>query len=284
MDGVRRLQQGVGNRATAALLQRMVVELATSGRPVFYSDVTGRFYGSRRDGERDEEGHRGLRDLVGEPIQDQPEAVDPNWDSRAIFAERMAAARAGGRELTSLEELIAGWAGDTQRPETAAGTVTMRRGRGRGNQVYIQSRLADYANARVGLDYNSICRVLDNRSPERIEQLAWCILRSVLGEAVSFRRYDDETRRAAAHLIGITQLAEEHAGRTPGSAEFARAGLLAVADGMHTFTQVFSNDARTLYPAASSAQAMRDAAAGLAPVSPTMAGNMEWIVPPESEQ
>jgi hypothetical protein len=126
--------------------------------------------------------------------------------------------------------------------------------------------------------------VLDNRAPAQIEQLAWRILRSMLGDEVSFRRYDDKRRRAVAHLIAITQLAEEHERRTLGSAEFARAGMLAVADGMHNFTQVFSRDPRTLFPAAISAQDMRNAAAGLAPVAPAVAGNMDWTVPPEQEQ
>jgi hypothetical protein len=66
------------------------------------------------------------------------------------------------------------------------------------------------------------------------------LLRSSKGENVDFSRYTPEERRAMTHLTTITQIAEQHPRRTPGSAAFARGSLRNIRDGTSTFHEEFN--------------------------------------------
>ena len=250
-----------------------------NGPPVFFSTLTGQTYpdlGQAMFAEHQWQIFFGTYQPsagIGYEPDDDPVA-DPTWDPQQIFTQRIQAALSGQRQLTPLEHFIATWAGGYQQVQSSPGVFSIRRGRA--TQPFVQSRLADFAHARVAVDYDDICRVLDDRTGARRERLAWKILLAANGDQVSFDRYDDYTRRAAAHLLAITQLAEEHATRNPGSAEFARAGLLAVADGVYTFTEVFGRDQGHFTPAhLGGTQQMRDLSAGRGTVDSILGGNME---------
>jgi hypothetical protein len=148
--------------------------------------------------------------------------------------------------------------------------------RGWGNAPFVQSRAEEYEGEAVKVDYDDICRVLDDRGDRERERLAGDILRQAEGGQVDATRYDARTRRAAAHLLAITHLAEESSRRTPGSADFARQCLKAIYDGVYTFTQCF-NRTDGLYVAAQrgGTRQMRETARGEHPVDDLLGGYME---------
>lgn len=184
---------------------------------------------------------------------------DAEYSPDASWTESMQSARAGTRPTTEFEDAAAvGFVHGSQRIATGFGPVTFRSGRAR--QPYVQSRLPDFEHQRVGLDYDEVAGILDGYAGAEREDLADDILTAMNGGAPR-HHWNARTRRAAAHLIGITQLAEEHSSRTVGSAKYAQACVQAVADGTSTFVEAF-NRINGLYVAAhhGGTGRMRDAA------------------------
>ncbi|MCP5049027.1 MAG: hypothetical protein GY940_17790 [bacterium] len=137
-----------------------------------------------------------------------------------------------------LEQFAGEWDGSYTRFDTEAGPASVRSGWGR--QPFVQSRQSDFNNARVRVDYDDIVDNLSDSDREAEEDCANQILQATRGEDTDFGDWGDEPRRAATHLIGITQVAEEHSRRTPGAAALARAGLQLIADGIATFRDIFN--------------------------------------------
>lgn len=276
---MRALQRLAGNAAVTRLLQRTVTRPDNppdATRP-WYSDVTGSWYESQGHAlheERMEENRFRLR-REGGGLGYDPDAADEDWDPQAMFQQRMQNAATGNRDLVPLEQTIANWDNTSQRLATPFGPVGFQRGWGQA--PFVRSNMADFGNARVGFDYDDLCRILDNREAREIERLAGDILAAARGNgAIDATVYDDETRRAAAHLLTFTHIAEESVRRTPGSADLARQGLLAISDGTRTFTDVFNRANGSFIPAAvGGTQQMRNAAQGLGQVDDLLGGMME---------
>ncbi|MFI0793731.1 DUF4157 domain-containing protein [Micromonospora rubida] len=253
----------------ATVIQRVVTRrVAPPGQPgqIWHSDVTGGYYASREEAERDEAAAVAER------------AEDPDYSPRAGFLESAASRARRERPLTALEQLAADWQGGYREFETGAGPVSVSRGWGR--QPYIRSRLAHYDGARVSTAYTDFSSVLDaGRSDQGRERLARRIRRASLGGRVDFSGYDFRTRRAAAHLIAITQVAEDR--RTPGSGVLARAALRLVADGILTFGEAFARQGGLYVPAhQGGTREMRETAGGdVERLDETLAGQV-----PEEEQ
>ena len=264
----------------------------------WYSDITGRYYGSVGEAQWDEHQWQGrFRQYVpGAGIGYEP--PDPDWDPQANFHQRMQTSAAGGSEPTSYEQLAKEWRpGDYWEISTDTGPVTIRKGMyGGGRQPYLQSRQDNYSGAQVSEDYDDISSVLDrntfvddpqNEGLAPREELASRILEAMdspNNRQDLFVGYDAYTQRAVAHFIGITQIVEENPSRTPGSAEFARAGMVSVANGTDTFTSAFNRTDGKYTPARKKGlgtnleggtQQMRDAANGTIPVDDMIAGLME---------
>ena len=171
-----------------------------------------------------------------------------------------------------LEQSAADASGPYTRHELGSGPYSTTKGR-YGDQPFIQTRKTDYNKADVGLDYDDIVRVLNQDDPDaakiklapkkdpddpdeegedapdadypKQEKMASDMLEHTKGKDVDFSGYTDEERRAMTHLMAITQVAEEHPNRTPGSAPFARASLKRIADGDSTFGKEFSRGKKT---------------------------------------
>jgi hypothetical protein len=273
------LARAVQSRATARSLQRVVSWHASPPAPApWYSDVTSRWYTTQGEALIDERTWQ-IRFFehvqgggVGYQAPDDP--GDTAWDPQAMFRERMQQASTGNRTLLPLEQKIANWDNTSQRLDTGFGMIGFRRGWG--GAPFVQSRAEEYQGEAVKVDYDDICRVLDDRGDRERERLAGDILHQAEGAQVDVTRYDARTQRAAAHLLAITHLAEESSRRTPGSADFARQCLKAIYDGVYTFTQCF-NRTNGLYVAAQrgGTRQMRETARGEHPVDDLLGGYTE---------
>ena len=90
------------------------------------------------------------------------------------------------------------------------------------------------------------------------------------------KRCSCSAARSGDCRLAITHLAEESSRRTPGSADLARKCLLAIADGVYTFTQCF-NRTDGLYVAAQRGGTgrMRETARGEHPIDDLLGGYMD---------
>lgn len=273
------LARAVASRGGARLLQCVVSwHLAPPAPAPWYSDVTNRWYATQGEALLDERAWQNHffahvpRGGLGYVAPDDP--YDTAFDPQAMFHERMQQAATGNRNLVPLEQVIVGWDNTSQRLQTGFGMVGFRRGWG--GAPFVQSRAEDYGGEAVKVDYDDICRVLDDRGALERERLAWDILKHADGAQIDASRYDERTRRAAAHLLAITHLAEESTRRTPGSADLARKCLLAIADGIYTFTQCFNRTNGLYMPARRGGTGqMRETARGEHPIDDLLGGYME---------
>ena len=166
------------------------------------------------------------------------EDSDPEWTPRGIMDEGFDRSR-NPETQTSLERVAANMTGSIGF-QTGLGPVTASFGRGR--QPRVSSRLEDFGFARVGTRYSEVLAPINRLAPRQQEKLALAIF-EVLEEGKPLPRFGFLTpsvKRAVAMLIGITQIAEQHHSRTPGSAPLARAAILSVADGVYTFEDAFN--------------------------------------------
>jgi hypothetical protein len=199
--------------------------------------------------------------------------TDDEWQPLNELQQRHNSLTSGGEAEYPFAQIPQTWNGTSyERHETPTGNFSVRRGRG--NQPFIQSRKGDFNGERVGLDYNDFISGINqfiSNNPSGYEdvsqyeeELAHRILELIQGNTTDdFSDLDDQARRSITHLIGITQVAEEHSSRTPGSANFAMAGLRSIADGTATFSEVFSGNNALYVPARQGGtQAMRDFMSG----------------------
>jgi hypothetical protein len=123
----------------------------------------------------------------------------------------------------------------------------------RGNAPFIQSKKEDYDNQHVGVDYDNIISHLAPSDPRRQEDMAHDMLLMAKDDdeepAPDLSKYSEQEKRAMTHLLGITQVAEEHPNRTTGSAALARASIRNVADGTSTFHEEFNSKNGSYVPA-----------------------------------
>jgi hypothetical protein len=194
---------------------------------------------------------------------------DPDWWPDDGLREAFEAG-----PTTPMEGIAATMSGTT-RTQTGAGMVTSSRGWG--GQPRISSRASDYGGATAPSDYPRLATILDASGD--IEQLASSMLSASSGEDADFSRYSDETRRAVAMTLGITQIAEEHPRRTPGSALLGRAAFQAVEDGTHTFREAMSS---LPYAPKGGTKAMKDIRAGKKTMTDKQL-EIASLVPPSDE-
>jgi hypothetical protein len=136
-------------------------------------------------------------------------------------------------------------AGPYQIHQTDAGPYSTRRGWG--GQPFVQTRQANFNNAGMRGDYDSLVATLNSADPIRQENMAEAMLTHMQGQRVNFGQFTDGERHAMTLMMGITQNAEE--ARTPGSAAFARASLRNIADGVSTFSEEFNRQNGAYVPA-----------------------------------
>lgn len=165
---------------------------------------------------------------------------DGEWTPGGAYHARRQAIIAGTEPPTPLEAQARTFDGTYTQYNLGGGQISMRNGRG--GQPFVQSRVGDYGGARVAVDYDDVAAVLDEGTARQIEKRAYALLRGALGGVVNFAGWADRQRRAGMHLLGITQLAEEHTTRTEGSALLGRGALQAIADGTMTFTEAFNRE------------------------------------------
>lgn len=179
---------------------------------------------------------------------------------------------------------------ETREITTDAGPVTVSPGRYKNADKHrmplIKSRRKNYGNAKVGIHYNDLWKVLDSHKGEgqaqgySREELARRIKGSLQNlvdrkdpDPSLWQGYPDKVRRAAAHLIGFMHLAEDHPSRTPGSTDLGLASLQAIADGHATFKDMFASEKGEFLPAEKGgAGLMRSAARGEEPINEMLAG------------
>ncbi|HEY4048461.1 MAG TPA: hypothetical protein VGM27_16470 [Acidobacteriaceae bacterium] len=90
------------------------------------------------------------------------------------------------------------------------------------------------------MDYDSIVSALNHPNPMRQEKMAQDILDMTQGKTPNLSQYTDAEKRGMSHVVGITQLAEQHHNRTPDSAALARGSPRRIADGTSTFHEEFN--------------------------------------------
>jgi hypothetical protein len=201
---------------------------------------------------------------------------DDEWTPGGAYHGRRQAIIGGAEPRTGLEDEAHQWNGAYTRQDVGGGHVSWRRGRG--GQPFVQSRVGDYGGARVRVDYNDIASALDEGTDRQREDRGHALLNASLGAAANFAGWADRQRRAGMHLLGITQVAEEHASRTPGSALLARGALQGIADGTMTFTEAFSSGNGRYTPAHVGGTAeMREVGAGTRAPDDDLAGLSEGL-------
>lgn len=178
---------------------------------------------------------------------EESESDDVDWTPEKVFLGKVESIRSGEEPRTDLEDFSHSFDGSYTRLNFGSGMASVRRGRG--GQPYVQSRLGDFGRARVSGDYDSIAKVLDQGTAEEIEDRGDTLLKAATGERADFTGWTDEERRAATHLLAITQVAEENPTRTEGSALLARGGFQAISDGVETFHSVFNRESGLYTPA-----------------------------------
>lgn len=180
------------------------------------------------------------------------------------FPRMFADARAGRLPRQPLEQAAHDWDENSyQRIGTAAGSFSVRPGRA--NQPFIQSRKEDYGNASVDVDYDAVADELsdDETTPDERRARAANVLNLMKGKPVNLHGTPHRVRRAMVHLAGITQVAEEHRTRTPGSARMGRAAVRAIRRGAGTFHGMFRRADGLYLPARHGGTGMtREVAAG----------------------
>ena len=203
---------------------------------------------------------------------DENSEDDDNWSPRDNY--RRSRARAGGRSSYPLESLARQWDGTGyHQTSTGAGTVSYRRGYG--GHPFIQSRKDDYNGARVGLEYRDFVPHFEDSDPEKEEDNADTLLRMSHGEQPDLSDWSDEKKRAAAHFLGVTQIAEEHRSRNPVSAGLARSGLRTVADGHGRMRNIFTGQSASYLPARKGGTGlMRDSIAADDDLDEDLMGNL----------
>lgn len=133
---------------------------------------------------------------------------------------------------------------------------------GHGGAPFVTSKKDNYDGAQVAVDYDDIAKKLNHSNPQRQENMAQAMLKMTKGEKPSLKSYTTQEKRAMSHLAGITQLAEQHPNRTPGSAALARASLQRIADGTSTFHQEFNTKDGNYVPARKAVKTGPDKAPG----------------------
>lgn len=120
---------------------------------------------------------------------------------------------------------------------------------GNGGAPFVTSKKGDYEDAKVDTDYDDIAKKLNHKNRKQQENMADAMLAMSRGEEPDLSRYTSEEKRAMSHLVGITQLAEQHPNRTPGSAALARASLRRIRDEDSTFDKEFNTKDGNYIPA-----------------------------------
>lgn len=180
-------------------------------------------------------------------------APDPDWTPHD--AARRVMASSSSSSSTSMERTAASMSGTT-RVDTGAGMVTASRGWG--GQPRISSRKEEYGGAHAPTDYVGLGGILDGTAdPEDAAHNMEMAAED--DDEADFSGLSHQQQRAASMSIGITQVAEEHPKRTPGSAAIGRAAFRAVSDGVKTFPESFS---ALPYAGKGGTKMMRDIKAG----------------------
>ncbi|MGH6991593.1 MAG: hypothetical protein ACREE3_16970, partial [Stellaceae bacterium] len=158
-------------------------------------------------------------------------------DSETEWTPHAAARRVLSSAPSTSMEQAAGSMNGTFRFETGAGTVTASRGWG--GQPRISSRAPDFGGAAAPTDYPGLGNILHaTGDPEDVAHNM--VLAAEDDDDADFGGLSHREQRAAAMTIGITQVAEQHPRRTPGSAAVGRAAFRAVADGTMTFPEAIA--------------------------------------------
>ncbi len=212
------------------------------------------------------------RVFYGSDLDDSDE-----WTPEGVARDHMGRAQTGNVKYP-LEEESRDWTGDSTIVNTSSGPFTYHKGRGKkgAQQPYVRTNMKNFNNARVDDDYDSVYRALESSDPEIEEERAYNILQMARGEDVDVSHETSKVKRAMTFLLGMTQIAEEHSTRTPGSAGVARSILRSIADGIMTFRQGF-NRTDGLYLAShkeGGTQKMRDVVSGTRLLDDDVAGNM----------